>query len=235
MKKIMNVTFILLFILITPTTNASVVLERTRLIFPMDKLTLSLQIFNHSEQPTLVQSWIDDGDIASTPETTTAPFIVIPPIMKVSSNGGAQLKIQQLDNKLPQDRESIFYLNVLDIPPKPNSGENTNTLQLALQTRIKLFYRPKQLELTSSAIFKQIEIIKEQQNLEISNPSAYFFTISKIYTEENKEQSLIQTTMIAPFSKQKIEYKGRVDNNQVITVIYIDDDGNYQQDKKNIH
>ncbi|QHD95765.1 fimbria/pilus periplasmic chaperone [Proteus terrae subsp. cibarius] len=33
--------------------------------------------------------------------------------MKVSSNGGAQLKIQQLDNKLPQDRESIFYLNVL--------------------------------------------------------------------------------------------------------------------------
>lgn len=235
MKKIMNVTFILLFILITPTIKASVVLERTRLIFPMDKLTLSLQIFNHSEQPTLVQSWIDDGDIASTPETTTAPFIVIPPIMKVSANGGAQLKIQQLDNKLPQDRESIFYLNVLDIPPKPNSGENTNTLQLALQTRIKLFYRPKQLELTSSAIFKQIEIIKEQQNLEISNPSAYFFTISKIYTEENKEQSLIQTTMIAPFSKQKIEYKGRVDNNQVITVIYIDDDGNYQQDKKNIH
>lgn len=235
MKKIMNATFILFFMLITSTTKASVVLERTRLIFPMDKLTLSLQIFNRSEQPTLVQSWIDDGDIASTPETTTAPFIVIPPIMKVSSNGGAQLKIQQLDNKLPQDRESIFYLNVLDIPPKPNSSENTNTLQLALQTRIKLFYRPKQLELTSNAIFKQIEITKEQQNLEISNSSAYFFTISKIYTQENKEQSLIQATMIAPFSKQKIEYKGQVDTNQVITVIYIDDDGNYQQDKKNIH
>lgn len=235
MKKIINVSFILLFMLITSIAKASVVLERTRLIFPMDKSILSLQIFNRSEQATLVQSWIDDGDISSTPETTTAPFIVIPPIMKVSSNGGAQLRIQQLDNKLPQDRESIFYLNVLDIPPKPNSGENTNTLQLALQTRIKLFYRPKQLELTSSAIFNQIEITKEQQNLEISNPSAYFFTISKIYTQENKGQSLIHTTMIAPFSKQKIEYQGRVDTNQVITVIYIDDDGNYQQDKKNIH
>ncbi|QHD95766.1 fimbria/pilus periplasmic chaperone [Proteus terrae subsp. cibarius] len=74
----MNATFILFFMLITSTTKASVVLERTRLIFPMDKLTLSLQIFNRSEQPTLVQSWIDDGDIASTPETTTAPFIVYP-------------------------------------------------------------------------------------------------------------------------------------------------------------
>lgn len=235
MKKIINVSFILLFTLITSIAKASVVLERTRLIFPMDKSTLSLQIFNRSEQPTLVQSWIDDGDIASTPETTTAPFIVIPPIMKVSANRGAQLKIQQLENKLPQDRESIFYLNVLDIPPRPNSSENTNTLQLALQTRIKLFYRPKQLELTSSTIFKQIEIIKKQQNLEINNPSAYFFTISKMYTQENIEQSLIQPTMIAPFSKQEVEYKGRINTNQVITVIYIDDDGNYQQDKKNIH
>ncbi|MBJ2116657.1 molecular chaperone [Proteus penneri] len=235
MKKIINVSFILLFTLITSIAKASVVLERTRLIFPMDKSTLSLQIFNRSEQPTLVQSWIDDGDIASTPETTTAPFIVIPPIMKVSANGGAQLKIQRLENKLPQDRESIFYLNVLDIPPRPNSSENANTLQLALQTRIKLFYRPKQLELTSSTIFKQIEIIKKQQNLEINNPSAYFFTISKMYTQENIEQSLIEPTMIAPFSKQEVEYKGRINTNQVITVIYIDDDGNYQQDKKNIH
>ena len=41
--------------------------------------------------------------------------------------------------------------------------------------------------------------------------------------------------MIAPFSKQEVEYKGRINTNQVITVIYIDDDGNYQQDKKNIH
>lgn len=76
---------------------------------------------------------------------------------------------------------------MLDIPPRPNSSENANTLQLALQTRIKLFYRPKQLELTSSTIFKQIEIIKKQQNLEINNLQ-HIFTISKCI-QENIEQS----------------------------------------------
>ncbi len=42
-------------------------------------------------------------------------------------------------NALPQDRESLFYLNVREIPPKP---DKPNVLQLAMQSRIKLFYRP---------------------------------------------------------------------------------------------
>lgn len=44
-----------------------------------------------------------------------------------------------------RDRESVFYLNVLDIPPRPEFGEkkadagNVNYLQLAVRSRIKLF------------------------------------------------------------------------------------------------
>lgn len=45
-------------------------------------------------------------------------------------------------NTLPQDRESLFYFNLREIPPK---SSKPNTLQLALQTRIKLFYRPAPL------------------------------------------------------------------------------------------
>ncbi|QPN88767.1 molecular chaperone [Proteus vulgaris] len=228
MKKI----FILLFILITPFTNVSVVLERTRLVFPADQSTILLQIVNQSEQSTLIQSWTDEGNIASTPETTTAPFLVIPPMAKISTNGGLQLKLQQLDNSLPQDRESIFYLNVLDIPPKPDKKENVNTLQLALQTRIKIFYRPNQLTLTTRDIFKQIEITQSAQYLEINNPSAYFFTISKIYIDDKEAQPLINAIMVAPFSKQKIQYQGQVNPHQIMTLVYIDDDGNYQQDEK---
>lgn len=56
-----------------------------------------------------------------------------------------QVKIQGLPDihKLPADRESIFYFNVREIPPKSNKA---NTLQIALQTRIKLFWRPKALK-----------------------------------------------------------------------------------------
>lgn len=230
----MKGTLILLFMLMTHFTYASVVLERTRLIFPADKSIISLQVFNRSEQPTLIQSWIDEGNIASTPETTTAPFFVIPPMVKMTANGGLQLKIQQLENRLPKDRESIFYLNVLDIAPKPENKENLSTLQLALQTRIKIFYRPVQLKLTTEDVFKQIGITHNGEYLEINNPTAYYFTISKIYFDD-KEELLKNAIMIAPFAKQHIQYQKQADINQVITVIYIDDNGNLQQDKKNIH
>lgn len=230
----MKGVLILLFMLITHFTHASVVLERTRLILSADKSIISLQVFNRSEQPTLIQSWVDEGNIASTPETTTAPFIVIPPMAKITANGGLQLKIQQLENQLPKDRESVFYLNVLDIAPKPENKENRSTLQLALQTRIKLFYRPAQLKLTTEDVFKKIGITHNGEYLEISNPTAYYFTISKIYFDD-KEELLTNAIMVAPFAKQHIQYQKQADMNQVITVIYIDDDGNYQQDKKNIH
>ncbi|WP_231039782.1 molecular chaperone [Proteus alimentorum] len=230
----MKGTLILLFMLMTHFTYASVVLERTRLIFPADKSIISLQVFNRSEQPTLIQSWIDEGNIASTPETTTAPFFVIPPMVKMTANGGLQLKIQQLENRLPKDRESVFYLNVLDIAPKPENKENLSTLQLALQTRIKIFYRPVQLKLTTEDVFKQIGITHDGEYLEINNPTAYYFTISKIYFDD-KEELLKNAIMIAPFAKQHIQYQKQADINQVITVIYIDDNGNLQQDKKNIH
>lgn len=225
---------ILLLMLMTHFTYASVVLERTRLIFPADKSIISLQVFNRSEQPTLIQSWVDEGNIASTPETSTAPFIVIPPMAKITANGGLQLKIQQLENQLPKDRESVFYLNVLDIAPKPENRENLSTLQFALQTRIKLFYRPIQLKLTTDEVFKQIEITRNGKYLEINNPTAYFFTISKIYLGDNEEQPLTNAIMMAPFAKQHIQYQGKVDTYQAITVVYIDDDGNYQQDGKNM-
>ncbi|MBG2875609.1 molecular chaperone [Proteus alimentorum] len=234
MEAKMKGTLILLFMLMTHFTYASVVLERTRLIFPADKSIISLQVFNRSEQPTLIQSWIDEGNIASTPETTTAPFFVIPPMVKMTANGGLQLKIQQLENRLPKDRESVFYLNVLDIAPKPENKENLSTLQLALQTRIKIFYRPVQLKLTTEDVFKQIGITHDGEYLEINNPTAYYFTISKIYFDD-KEELLKNAIMIAPFAKQHIQYQKQADINQVITVIYIDDNGNLQQDKKNIH
>ncbi len=230
----MKGVLILLFTLITHFTHASVVLERTRLILSTNKSIISLQVFNRSEQPTLIQSWVDEENIASTPETTTAPFIVIPPMAKITANGGLQLKIQQLENRLPKDRESVFYLNVLDIAPKPENKENLSTLQLALQTRIKLFYRPAQLKLTTEDVFKKIGITHNDEYLEINNPTAYYFTISKIYFDD-KEELLTNAIMVAPFAKQHIQYQKQADMNQVITVIYIDDDGNYQQDKKNIH
>ncbi|MDR9616866.1 fimbria/pilus periplasmic chaperone [Providencia rettgeri] len=103
---------------------------------------VSIQMANYSEQPTLTQMWIYEGNINWTPETTNAPFIVTPRINKIAANEGVQLRIRFLGKNLPMDRESVYYLNVLDIVPKSKNTQGMNTLQLAIKTRIKVFYRP---------------------------------------------------------------------------------------------
>jgi P pilus assembly chaperone PapD len=48
------------------------------------------------------------------------------------------VKVQALPaaKSLPQDRETVYYFNLREIPPR---SDKANTLQIALQTRIKLF------------------------------------------------------------------------------------------------
>ena len=43
---------------------------------------------------------------------------------------------------LPQQQESLFWLNIKAIP---SASKQTNALQIAVKTRIKLIYRPESL------------------------------------------------------------------------------------------
>lgn len=72
--------------------------------------------------------------------------MALPPLQRVEPGAKGQVKIQTTGSLagLPQDRESLFYFNVREIPPK---SSKPNTLQLALQTRVKMFYRPETLEI----------------------------------------------------------------------------------------
>lgn len=63
-------------------------------------------------------------------------------MIKVNEHNGQQLRIKKLPSSLPADRESVFFLNVLDIPPRPENLQNQNTVQLAIKSRIKLFTGP---------------------------------------------------------------------------------------------
>lgn len=91
----------------------------------------------------LMQAWIDDGDTSLPPEKIQVPFMLTPPVAKIGANSGQQVKI--MPNKLPTNKESIFYLNVLDIPPNSPEQEGKNALKFAMQNRIKLFYRQRVL------------------------------------------------------------------------------------------
>ncbi|MCT7397418.1 fimbria/pilus periplasmic chaperone, partial [Escherichia coli] len=67
-------------------------------------------------------------------------------LLRIEPEEQAQVRLmaQQNLSRLPADRESLFYYNMREIPPK---AEQKNVMQIAMQSRLKLFWRPKAIEL----------------------------------------------------------------------------------------
>ncbi|MCW2257497.1 P pilus assembly chaperone PapD [Providencia alcalifaciens] len=170
-------TAITLSTLICGEANAAIALDRTRVIFNGNDKTISLNVTNQNKDlPYLAQGWVEDAN----GEKIESPLTVLPPVQRIEAGEKSQVKIQSLPDivKLPQDRESVFYFNLREIPPKSNQP---NVLQIALQTRIKLFYRPKALYASRTDLDnpwqEKITLTRKGDNYEVNNPTAYYVTI----------------------------------------------------------
>ncbi len=158
----------LLALVMTP-LHASVSLDRTRVIYPGDVNSISLRISNNNSRlPYLAQAWLEDAEGNKLKDT----FTVLPPIQRLEPSAQSIVKVQALPSAalLPQDKESLFYFNLREVPPRP---DNPNVLQLALQTRIKFFYRPAGLVVDSSSTPWQAKMTLQQVGgkYQLTNPT----------------------------------------------------------------
>ncbi|EMW6872453.1 fimbria/pilus periplasmic chaperone [Providencia stuartii] len=184
------------------TAQAAIALDRTRAIITSDDKSISLNISNENKQlPYLAQAWLEDGS----GNKTNLPFTVIPPVQRLEAGTISQIKILALPpsiKNLPLDRESVFYFNLREIPPK---SDKPNTLQLALQTRIKLFYRPTSIIPTNGAMSEpwqeKLTLIRQDGQYIVNNPTSFFITIVDA-SSRKKGQSIanFEPIMIEPKS-----------------------------------
>lgn len=217
----------LLWIGISAPTHAGLVLEQTRVIYSGEDKQVTLQVINEAQTPALMQAWIDDGAIDSTPETTQAPFIVLPPLQRIDAKNGVALTIKFYGAPLVIDRESIFYLNVLDIPVK-SPQEARNILQFAVRNRIKVFYRPPKLSLPIADILSRFQCRVKGAFLMLSNQSPYFLTISSLQTSKGDEV-LPESVMIAPFTTQQVAFIKTASLTSPLSLYHINDTGRHEQ------
>lgn len=205
--------------------NAAIALDRTRVIFNGDEKTISLNVTNQNKElPYLAQGWIEDANGTK----IESPLTVLPPVQRVEAGDKSQVKIQSLPDitKLPQDRESVFYFNLREIPPK---SSQPNVLQIALQTRIKLFYRPKALYASRSDLDnpwqEKITLQRVGDSYQIHNPTAYFVTIVDAAKDlKGDTVSNFEPVMIAP--KGNATLRGSANTLGVSPVLtYINDYG----------
>ncbi|PHM26292.1 P pilus assembly chaperone PapD [Xenorhabdus ehlersii] len=183
-----KITFIFLLFFIFPSW-AGVTIGGTRVIYKGNKKETSISVKNADEsRPYLIQSFISTDS-----KGEKAPFIVTPPLFRLDAGKESILRIVRIGGNLPEDRESVFYLNVKSIPAIQENEQNT--LLIAVKTRIKLFYRPEGIEGDSEEAYKTLTFCRIGHQLEVRNPSNYYVTIGQLKVAG---KTLTGTDMIAP-------------------------------------
>ncbi|MBI0274285.1 molecular chaperone [Hafnia alvei] len=126
----------------------------------------------------LVQSWIEDQQ----GNDKGLPLILTPPLFKISAGREGRLRMVILPGKIPQDRESVYWLWIQEIPPVSKSKENQ--LQLAVRTRLKVFVRPTDLKEKSADTLKALtwQVSHEDGKawLVAKNPTEYYASFSEL-------------------------------------------------------
>jgi fimbrial chaperone protein len=158
-----------------------VVVGATRVIYDASKKEASITIMNkNKDKHYLVQSWIEDEK-----GSKSTPFVITPPLFKMMPTKENVLRIVKTNGNLPSDRESVFWLNMKAIPPSPENDEGNN-LQIAIKTRMKLFYRPQGLPGKAEDAAGKLIWKKNGADLVVQNNSAFSVTLTDVVYNNEK-------------------------------------------------
>lgn len=211
--------FVVTLIIGMTSASAAIVITGTRVIYPSSAREISVKLSNTGVLPVLVQSWIDKGNSEETPEKINVPFTLTPPINRIEAGKGQTLRIAAASPALPKDRESIFWLNVLEIPAKKKNPNNDNYLQIAFRTRIKMFYRPVELQGDANEAASALKWSSTVDGLKVTNTTPYFVSLSSVSLNGKK----IDGELVAP--KSSITMKLSALRGSELAVSYVNDYG----------
>lgn len=156
--------------------HAAIQLSSTRAIMHEKDRNVAVFAKNLTTTPFVVQAWIDGEK-----EEMETPFFITPPLSRFDGSSERSLNITRVGEDLPKDRESYYWINVLEIPQKSESKDNS--LTLATRTRIKLFYRPAAIDkLPRGAEQAKWSIVRDGKScrLAVDNTSAYNINFARV-------------------------------------------------------
>lgn len=203
--------------------NAALTVDRSRLVFNEKDKSVSINVSNRNMQdPYLAQGWMEDEK-----ETKlTGPLLVLPPVQRVEAGSKTLVRIQALPDisKLPKDRESVFWFNLREIPPK---STKPNVLMLAMQTRLKVFWRPEAIKVDPMADTvpgtESLTLTKQGSSLVVTNPTPYHFSFVELRSSlSGKSADGFEPVMVAP--KGSLPLKQSVPGNTPV-LMFVNDYG----------
>ncbi|MDT7487306.1 fimbrial biogenesis chaperone [Citrobacter koseri] len=201
-------------------SNAGISLGVTRVILDEGKKESSVVVRNDDRNPAVVQSWIEKDDGGD-----SGNVVVFPALTKISSDGKQVLRIAYSGQGLPQDKESLFWLNVQHVPPvseKQLAGKSV--LQVAVRQTIKVFYRPKALKDKSTNTVSGLVFTRTIDGVRVSNPGPYFVSFFDMKADGKQ---VLRSGMVAPRAYKDI--KVSLKHVRTMTFFRINDSGGEDQ------
>jgi chaperone protein EcpD len=169
---------------------ASAVIQGTRVVYPSDAREVSIKISNPDKMPLLVQSWLDNRNEQASPGQAEVPFTLTPPMSRIDPGKSQTLRLSYTGEPLAKDKETLYWLNVLSIPPKSQVADGVSQLQFSFRTRMKVFFRPAGLpypvtEAPAKLTWKLIPANKGYA-LEVNNPTPYHVSFSSVALKDGE-------------------------------------------------
>lgn len=187
--------------------QADLSIAGTRFIFPADKSVMSIRVGNIGQAPILLQAWLDKGDAKASPSGLAVPFLLSPPISRLEPMQRTALMLRYSGEPLPGDRESVFWINFLEVPSRLPVTENV--LRLAYRMRMKLLYRPQGLPGTADQAVRQLRWRfaaegKGEGALLASNPTPYYVSFAQLALGSGSRSISLQGITVEPFGSARI-------------------------------
>lgn len=154
--------------------------QLTRVVaYASDKET-PVEIINESSESYMVQSWLEDLD----GKDANIPLVLTPPVMRLDAQKQGKLRLVVLPAEVPQDRESVYWLSIQEIPPKAKT-EADNKVVIAIRSRLKVFVRPQGLDAKGAreaikSLTWSVDNDGGKTWLKANNPSAYYISFGKL-------------------------------------------------------
>ncbi|HGU0748200.1 fimbrial chaperone [Escherichia coli] len=188
-----------LFVFLSGKSMAAFSLNATRYIYESDKHNVSVTVSNNADKAFGGQVWIENST-----QGNGVYMVPQPPFFKVGAGQKQVVRILKTNSNLPEDRESLFFLNVQEIPPKPEAKDGSNVLSIAMNTKVKLIYRPQSIKNGRQNAEKQLRLEQRDGKTWLKNPTPYYFAVVKV-THNGKEVNLsekakMDIARLAPFS-----------------------------------
>ncbi|WP_050572480.1 MULTISPECIES: molecular chaperone [Pseudomonas] len=186
---------------LAPPARAVLKIEGTRLIYLGQDRGATIGVVNQAAREVVVQTWISGED---TPPNGDVPFVATEPLVRLGPGEHHQLRILYAGEGLPTNRESLFWLNILEIPLKP---ESPNSVQFAIRQRLKLFYRPQTLVGGSAQAVQQLVWSTDGRRVTVSNPSAFHVSLVNLHADT---WALSDYLLLKPNERKTLDAPGAI-------------------------